>query len=170
MSDIVVRQSSCSYDRGAQIEDPAHLAALVEHKGAARQHRTSDALIYAVPAIRELLVRAAARGYMVLYDLSSSYFEGNTCPLARLGYSRDGRKGLLQVNYGLLTDARGCPLAVSVHEGNVADSATFLPEVKRLRERRARGFTRFETIKTAIFLIAGKFDFAAVNPRASQPT
>ncbi|SCK39159.1 Transposase [Variovorax sp. HW608] len=73
-------------------------------------------------------------GALVLYDLSSSYFEGNCCPLARLGYSRDGRKGMLQVNYGLLTDARGCPVAVSVHEGNVADSQTLLPEVKRLRE------------------------------------
>jgi transposase len=70
----------------------------------------------------------------VLYDLSSSYFEGTTCPLAKLGYSRDGKKGLLQVNYGLLTDARGCPVAVSVHEGNVADSATFAAEVQRVRE------------------------------------
>ena len=73
-------------------------------------------------------------GGLVLYDLSSSYFEGTTCPLAKLGYSRDGKKGLLQVNYGLLTDARGCPVAVSVHEGNVADSATFLPEIERLRQ------------------------------------
>ena len=56
------------------------------------------------------------------------------CPLAKLGYNRDGKKGLLQVNYGLLTDARGCPVAVSVYEGNVADSTTLLPEVKRLRE------------------------------------
>ena len=69
----------------------------------------------------------------MLYDLSSSYFEGTTCPLAKLGYSRDGKKGLLQVNYGLLTDGRGCPVAVSVHEGNVADSQTLLPEVTRLR-------------------------------------
>lgn len=78
--------------------------------------------------------RHLSEGGLVLYDLSSSYFEGTTCPLARLGYSRDGKKGLLQVNYGLLTDARGCPVAVSVHEGNVADSATFMPEVQRLRE------------------------------------
>src|SRR5437667_75915 len=74
-------------------------------------------------------------GGLVLYDLSSSYFEGTTCPLAKLGHNRDGKKGLLQVNYGLLTDARGCPVAVSVHEGNVADSATFMPEVQRLREQ-----------------------------------
>jgi transposase len=52
-----------TYDRGAQIEAPAHLAALVDHKRAARQHRTTDALIRAVPAIQELLVRAAAQGY-----------------------------------------------------------------------------------------------------------
>src|SRR5262245_22831155 len=83
---------------------------------------------------KKLAARHLSAGGLVLYDLSSSYFEGSTCPLARLGYSRDGRKGMLQVNYGLLTDARGCPVAVSVYEGNVADSATFMPEVQRLRE------------------------------------
>src|SRR4029450_6273591 len=83
---------------------------------------------------KKLAARHLSPGGLVLYDLSSSYFEGNCCPLAKLGYSRDGKKGLLQVNYGLLTDARGCPVAVSVHEGNVADSQTLLPEVKRLRE------------------------------------
>ena len=51
----------------------------------------------------------------MLYDLSSSYFEGVCCPLVRLGYSRDGKRGTLQVNYGLLTDERGCPVAVSVY-------------------------------------------------------
>ena len=71
---------------------------------------------------------------LVLYDLSSSYFEGVCCPLAKRGYSRDGKRGSLQVNYGLLTDARGCPVAVSVFEGNTADSQTFMPQVKRLRE------------------------------------
>jgi transposase len=83
---------------------------------------------------KKLAARHLSDGGLVLYDLSSSYFEGTTCPLAKRGYSRDGKKGLLQVNYGLLTDARGCPVAVSVHDGNVADSATFLPQVQRLRE------------------------------------
>ena len=83
---------------------------------------------------KKLAARHLSDGGLVLYDLSSSYFEGTTCPLAKLGHNRDGRKGLLQVNYGLLTDARGCPVAVSVHEGNVADSTNFLPEVQRLRE------------------------------------
>jgi len=84
---------------------------------------------------KKLAVRHFSEGGLVLYDLSSSYFEGTTCPLAKLGHNRDGKKGLLQVNYGLLTDARGCPVAVSVHEGNVADSATLMPEVQRLREQ-----------------------------------
>ena len=83
---------------------------------------------------KKLAARHLSPGGIVLYDLSSSYFEGSCCPLAKLGYNRDGKRGLLQVNYGLLTDARGCPVAVSVHEGNVADSKTLMPEIKRLRE------------------------------------
>ena len=83
---------------------------------------------------QKLAARHLSAGGLVLYDLTSSYFEGSTCPLAKLGYSRDGKRGLLQVNYGLLTDVRGCPVAVSVHEGNVADSQTLMPEIKRLRE------------------------------------
>lgn len=83
---------------------------------------------------KKLAARHLREGGLVLYDLSSSYFEGTTCALAKLGHNRDGKSGLLQVNYGLLTDARGCPVAVSVYEGNVSDSKTLMPEVKRLRE------------------------------------
>jgi transposase len=83
---------------------------------------------------KKLASRHLSAGALVLYDLSSSYFEGSCCPLAKLGYSRDGRKGMLQVNYGLLTDARGCPVAVSVHEGNVADSNLHAREVVRARD------------------------------------
>jgi transposase len=83
---------------------------------------------------KRLAARHLSEGGLVLYDLSSSYFEGSCCPLAKLGYSRDGRRGMLQVNYGLLTDPRGCPVAVSVYEGNVSDSQTLMPEVKRVRE------------------------------------
>lgn len=82
---------------------------------------------------KKLAARHLRAGGLVLYDLSSSYFEGSSCPLARLGHDRDGKKHKLQVNYGLLTDARGCPVAVSVYEGNTADSATLLPQAKRLR-------------------------------------
>ncbi len=82
---------------------------------------------------KKLAARHLSTGGLVLYDLSSSYFEGATCPLAKRGYNRDGKHGMLQVNYGLLTDGRGCPVAVSVHEGNTSDSTTFMPEVHRLR-------------------------------------
>jgi transposase len=82
---------------------------------------------------KKLATRHLSEGSLVLYDLSSSYFEGKTCPLAQLGYSRDGKKGKPQVNYGLLTDARGCPVAVSVHAGNTADPQTLMPEIDRLR-------------------------------------
>jgi transposase len=83
---------------------------------------------------KKLAARHLEAGGLVLYDLSSSYFEGSTCPLARLGYNRDGKKGKLQVNFGLLTDSRGCPVAISVHEGNTADAKTLLPQVQRVRE------------------------------------
>jgi transposase len=84
---------------------------------------------------KKLATRHLSAGGLVLYDLSSSYFEGCTCPLAKRGYSRDGKHGTLQVNYGLLTDARGCPVALSVHEGNTSDSTTFMPELQRLRQK-----------------------------------
>ena len=83
---------------------------------------------------KKLAARHLKEDALVLYDLSSSYFEGSCCPLAKLGYSRDGKRGTLQVNYGLLTDERGCPVAISVHEGNTSDSTTFMPQVTRLRE------------------------------------
>jgi len=94
-----------------------------------------DWLIARQDAIQaKLAARHLAEESLVLYDLSSSYFEGSTCPLAKLGYNRDGKAGKLQVNYGLMTDSRGCPLAVSVYDGNVADPVTLMPEVDRLRK------------------------------------
>ena len=83
----------------------------------------------------KLAQRHLQPGSIVLYDLSSSYFEGSTCELAALGYNRDGKRGKLQVNYGLLTDGRGVPVAISVFEGNTADADTFMPQVTQLRER-----------------------------------
>ncbi|MFQ5897304.1 MAG: IS1634 family transposase [Candidatus Methylomirabilia bacterium] len=84
---------------------------------------------------QKLAARQLRAGGLVLYDLTSSYFEGTTCPLAAFGHNRDGKKGKLQVNYGLLTDARGCPVAVSVFKGNTGEPPTLLPEVQRVRER-----------------------------------
>ena len=84
---------------------------------------------------KTLAHRHLKRGGLVLYDLSSSYFEGTTCPLAALGYNRDGKRGLLQVNYGLLTNPSGIPVALSVFEGDTADANTLLPQVTKLREQ-----------------------------------
>jgi Transposase DDE domain len=84
---------------------------------------------------KKLASRHLEQGGLVLYDLSSSWYEGKTCPLAKLGYSRDGKKGTLQVNWGVVTDRRGCPVAVSVHEGNTADPTTLIPEIERVKEQ-----------------------------------
>jgi len=84
---------------------------------------------------KKLAARHLTEGGLVLYDLTSSYFEGSKCPLAKLGHNRDGKKGKLQVNYGLLADGRGCPVAVSVFEGNTADPKTLTTEVWSLKER-----------------------------------
>jgi transposase len=88
-----------------------------------RQHRIE----------RKLAARHLNEDAIALYDLSSSYFEGVTCPLAARGYDRDGKKGKLQVNYGLLTNPRGIPVSISVFEGNTGDPKTLLPQVTKLR-------------------------------------
>ncbi len=69
----------------------------------------------------------------VLYDLSSSYVEGRCCPLATLGYSRDGRKGKLQVNYGLICSPDGRPVGVRVHAGSTQDQQTVPDTVRTIR-------------------------------------
>ena len=82
---------------------------------------------------KRLARRHLQAGGVVLFDLTSSYFEGVTCPLAQLGYNRDGKPGTLQVNWGLLTDERGCPVALSVFEGNTGDPKALLPQVEKVR-------------------------------------
>jgi hypothetical protein len=72
---------------------------------------------------------------MALFDLSSSWMEGRCCPLAARGYSRDGKKGRLQIEYGLLTDPEGRPVAVRVFPGNTGDPASFTEIVKVVREK-----------------------------------
>jgi transposase len=83
---------------------------------------------------QKLAGRHLEEGGLALYDLSSSYFEGVTCPLAALGHNRDGKKGKLQVNYGLLTNDKGIPVSVSVFEGNTGDPKTLLPQVYKMRD------------------------------------
>lgn len=118
-----------------------HTTSLAEEFGVAdadedELYAAMDWLIKRQLAIeRRLAARHLNNGGLVLYDVSSSYFEGTTCPLARFGYNRDGKKGKLQINYGLLTAERGCPVAVSVYEGNITDAETLMPEIDRLKDQ-----------------------------------
>ncbi len=84
---------------------------------------------------KSLAKKHLGSGTLVLYDLSSTYFEGRHCELARYGYSRDGQKGKLQIVFGLLCNAQGCPVAVEVFEGNTADPATLSVQIGKVRER-----------------------------------
>ena len=84
---------------------------------------------------RRHLAPAANPSKMALFDLSSSWLEGTHCPLAARGYSRDGKKGTLQIEYGLLTDPEGRPVAVRVFPGNAGDPAAFTAIVTVLREK-----------------------------------
>ena len=83
----------------------------------------------------ELAKRHLTEGSLVLYDLTSTYFEGETCPLANYGYSRDKKKGKLQIVFGLLCDQRGCPIAVEVFEGNTTDQKTLASQIDKVRSR-----------------------------------
>jgi hypothetical protein len=88
------------------------------------------------PAIETTLARRhLSNGMLVLYDVSSSYMEGRCCPLAKRGYSRDGRKGTLQIVYGLLCAPDGCPVAIEVFDGNTADPTTLASQIAKLKQR-----------------------------------
>lgn len=82
-----------------------------------------------------LAERHLEEGCLVLYDLTSTYFEGRTCPLAKRGYSRDGKAGKLQIVFGLLCEVGGRPVAVEVFEGNTSDAATLSAQIAKIRER-----------------------------------
>ena len=88
------------------------------------------------PAIETALAkRHLKNGTLVLYDVSSSYMEGTCCSLAHRGYSRDGRKGTLQIVYGLLCAPDGCPVAIEVFDGNTGDPKTLAIQVEKLKQR-----------------------------------
>ena len=88
------------------------------------------------PQIEEKLARGHLKeGTTVLYDLSSTYYEGSHCPLAEFGHTRDKKKGKRQINFGLLCNADGCPIAVEAFPGSTADPATVDSQIKTLRER-----------------------------------
>src|ERR1700704_3909636 len=89
---------------------------------------------------QERIEKALARrhlknGTLVLYDVSSTYFEGRTCELAQFGHNRDGKHGKLQIVFGLLCSQDGCPVAIEVFEGNVGDPSTLQTQIAKLKQR-----------------------------------
>jgi transposase len=95
-----------------------------------------DWLLERQAAIETALARRHLHnGSLVLYDVSSSYMEGRCCPLAKRGYNRDGKKGMLQIVYGLLCAPDGCPIAIEVFDGNTGDPTTLAPQIDKLKQR-----------------------------------
>ena len=95
-----------------------------------------DWLLRAQPKVEARLAeRHLSEGGLALYDLTSVYLEGSKCELAKRGYSRDGKRGLPQIEFGLLTNREGCPVAVDVFEGNLADPNTVATQVEKLQKR-----------------------------------
>jgi len=82
-----------------------------------------------------LAERHFTEGSLVLYDVTSTYFEGRKCPLAKLGHNRDGKKGKFQIVFGILCTQEGCPVAVEVFEGNTSDPKTLAPQIEKIRSR-----------------------------------
>lgn len=109
---------------GLELVDEDHLYEAMDWLGS-RQARIED----------KLAARHLRQGTVVLYDVTSTYFEGRHCPLARFGHSRDERSGNLQIVFGLLTNQQGCPLAVEVFEGNTGDPKTVAAQIRKLRQR-----------------------------------
>jgi transposase len=99
-------------------------------------YRAMDWLLLRQERIENSLAkRHLPSGTLVLYDITSTYFEGRTCPLAKLGHNRDGKKGKLQIVVGLLASIDGCPCAVEVFPGNTGDPKTLAAQIKKIRER-----------------------------------
>ena len=99
-------------------------------------YQALDWLLARQQAIEQKLAqRHLQEGGVVLYDVSSSYYEGHTCPLAHYGHDRDSKKGLPIIVYGLLTDPCGRPVAVGVYPGNTADATTIPDQIVKVREK-----------------------------------
>ncbi len=108
----------------------------IEHTDEDDLYAAMDWLLGRQNVIQGKLVRRHLKpGSMALYDLTSTWMEGTQCPLAEFGYNKDGKKGKLQVNFGLLCDPDGRPLGVSVYRGSLRDNQTLIPQVRQLRKR-----------------------------------
>jgi transposase len=117
---------------GNTLGELLHLDAITEDE----LYQAMDWLLPQQARIEDTLAkRHLVEQSLVLYDLTSTYFEGRHCPLGKLGHSRDGQKSKLQIVFGLMTNAQGCPVAVEVYAGNTSDPKTVSDQVTKLRKR-----------------------------------
>ena len=136
---VIDAQSKLATARALAPESAVSTLGEVLGLGAVDQHElyaAMDWLVQQQAAIEQRLAKRHLReNTLVLYDLTSSYLEGTHCPLAQRGYSRDGKPGTLQIVFGLLCTAEGCPLAVEVFEGSTSDPKTVACQVEKIRTR-----------------------------------
>lgn len=136
---IVEPASKLATARGLNADTVHHSLGDILHLDSADETELYQAMDWALPRqsrIEQALAkRQLSQGGLVLYDLTSTYFEGRHCPLGKLGHSRDHKSGKLQIVFGLLTNAAGCPVAVEVFSGNTSDPKTVATQVDKLRQR-----------------------------------
>jgi transposase len=136
---IIDPASKLATARGFHCDTLRHSLGEMLHLDSADETELYQAMDWLLPhqsRIEQALAkRHLSQGGLVLYDLTSTYFEGRHCPLAKLGHSRDDKSGKPQIVFGLLTNASGCPVAVEVFAGNTSDPKTVATQVVKLRQR-----------------------------------
>jgi transposase len=136
---IIEPASKLATARGLHCDTLHHSLGDVLHLDSADETELYQAMDWLLPQqsrIEQALAkRQLSQGGLVLYDLTSTYFEGRHCPLAKLGHSRDDKSGKPQIVFGLLTNASGCPVAVEVFAGNTSDPKTVASQVNKLRQQ-----------------------------------
>jgi transposase len=136
---IIEPASKLATARGLHCDTLHHSLGDVLHLDSADETELYQAMDWLLPQqsrIEQALAkRHLSQGGLVLYDLTSTYFEGRHCPLAKLGHSRDDKSGKPQIVFGLLTNASGCPVAVEVFAGNTSDPKTVASQVNKLRQQ-----------------------------------
>jgi transposase len=136
---ILEPASKLATARGLHGDTLQHSLGEILHLDSADETELYQAMDWLLPQqsrIEQALAKLhLSQGGLVLYDLTSTYFEGRHCPLAKLGHSRDDKSGTLQIVFGLLTNAAGCPVAVEVFAGNTSDPKTVATQIDKLRQR-----------------------------------
>jgi transposase len=136
---ILDPQSKLATARGLKAETASDSLSLTLGIGSVDEDDLYEAMDWLLPRQQSIEQQLAKRhlrgGSLVLYDLTSTYFEGRRCPVGTLGHSRDERSGNPQIVIGLMTNAEGCPVAVEVFAGNTADPVTVAKQVEKLRHR-----------------------------------